>query len=248
LEEGKEGVSRKMSKVNVPFAILSLATSVLLWASVYNDRNDKPTPKTETVPLTIRDLDEKLVITNMPSSVSLQLSGYARDFRTINQQAKTAIVDLKGATVGEKDYPVVVFPTVLRELLGNSVPTAKIKIDKLVTKKVDVIPITAGTLMPGVRREPIDTYPHWIYVTGPSELVEKVVSIQVLVNLSSVNTSPQEFDLDPRPVDIGNRPVSNIMLSDTESHPNYIYNAVENTLKVKATIKYEIDAVAQPKK
>lgn len=227
-----------MSKVNVPFAILSLATSVLLWASVYNDRNDKPTQKLVTATLTPRGLNDRFVITRIPDSVSLQLSGYSRDFRTVTQVATTAIVDLEKATIGEKDYPVVIFPSAIRELLGGSATMAKIKIDKLITKRVDVVPKLMGALRPGFNQEPIDTYPRWVYVTGPSELVEKVVSVQVIVNLSNINQSPSELDLDPRPIDAGERSIPNILLSDTEEAPTYRFNEVNNEMKIRTTVRF----------
>ncbi|MEI7984851.1 MAG: hypothetical protein WCI55_04410 [Armatimonadota bacterium] len=237
-----------MSKINVPFAILSLATSVLLWASVYNDRNDKPTQKVFSASLTAKGLNEKLVVTRIPDSVSLQLSGYTRDFRAVSQLAPTAIVDLERATVGEKDYPIVTFPASIREFLGGEVTMAKIKIDKLVTKRVDVVAKPVGALRPGFQQEPIDTFPRWVYVTGPSELVEKVISVQVKVNLSSVNQSPSEVELDPRPVDVGDRTVPNIMLSDTESTSPYRFNDVNNEMKIRTTVKFSPVVLTAPKK
>jgi YbbR domain-containing protein len=237
-----------MSKINVPFALLSLATSVLLWASVYNDRNDKPTQKVIPASLTARGLSDKLVITKIPDSVSLQLSGYTRDFRTVSQLTPTAIVDLERATIGEKDYPIVVFPSSIRELLGGSVTVAKIKIDKLVTKKVDVVPKIIGTLRPGWQQEPIDTFPRWVYITGPSELVEKVVSVQVIVNFLSINESPTEMELDPRPIDAGERTIPNILMSDTDATPTYRFNDVINELKIRTTVKFLAEVLTPPKK
>lgn len=238
-----------MSKVNVPFAVLSLVTSVLLWASVYNDRNDKPKQITINPSITTRGLKEKLfVITKIPETVSLPLSGYARDFRNLSQQSTTAIVDLENVKVGESDYPVIVFPSTVRELLGNAAPLVRIKIDKLITKRVDVIPVTVGSLIPGLRLGPIDTFPRWIYVTGPSESVEKVDAVQVMINLSGSDPIPQEIDLDPRPIDSNKRTVPNILMSATEDHPAYVYDFVENTIKIKTTIKFLTDEIPLPKK
>ncbi len=237
-----------MSKINVPFAILSLATSVLLWASVYNDRNDKPTQKVFSASLTAKGLNEKLVITRIPDSVSLQLSGYTRDFRAVSQLAPTAIVDLERATVGEKDYPIVIFPASIRELLGGAVTMAKIKIDKLVTKRVDVVAKPMGALRPGFQQEPIDTFPRKVYVTGPSELVDKVVSVQVMVNLSSINQSPSEIDLDPRPIDAEERTIPNLLMGDSDVTPPYRFNDVINELKIRTTVKFSPVVLTAPKK
>lgn len=238
-----------MSKINVPFALLSLATSVLLWASVYNDKNDKPKPDQIPAPVRTSGLNESLyVITEGQDMITLPVSGYAKDIRSINRSSVTAIVDLKEPKVGESTYPVTVFPASVRELLSNNALTVKFKIDKLVTKKVDVAPRQTGNLMPGVHLDgPIDTFPRKIYVTGPSESIAKIISVQVFVNLGTINQSPQELELDPRPVDESGRTVMNIMMSATEEHVPYVYNSVENTLKVSTTVKFVADAKVAPK-
>ena len=240
-----------MSKVNVPFALLSLATSVLLWASVYNDKNDKPKQKPFTVPIRTSGLDEaKFVIVEAQEIIPITVSGYAKDLRLINSGTLTGIVDLRDPKLGEGTYPVAIFPASVRELMSSSALTARFKIDKLVTKRVEVAPRPTGTLKPGVHQDGlIDTFPNVVYVTGPSEAVAKIISIQVIVNLAAINQSRQEFELDPRPVDEAGRIVSNIMMSETEEHPTYTYNLVENALKIKTTVNYAANpTAAQPKK
>ena len=236
-----------MSKVNVPFAVLSLATSVLLWASVYNDKNDKPLPKQFNASVRASGPDEsKFVIVEAQEFVPITVSGFTKDLRSINQNTITAIVDLKEPKIGESTYPVTIFPASVRELLNSNALTAKFKVDKLVTKRVEVSIRPTGALKPGVHQDgTIDTFPNVIYVTGPSEAVSKVFAVQVVVNLSSIDESPTELELDPRPVDEAGRTVMNIMMSETVEHPDYHYNNLpENTIKVKTMVKYASNAPA----
>jgi YbbR domain-containing protein len=249
LEERTKGIGGEMSKVNVPFAILSLVTSVLLWASVYNEKNDKPTQRPENAVVILRDFDDKkFVITQSQEFVNLTLSGYARDFRSINPQSITAIVDLKEPKLGENSYPVIVFPAAVRELMGSSSPLVKIKVERLVTKRVDVTYVPIGSLKSGFQLDSVDMFSPWIYITGPSETIDRVYAVQVVVNLSAISDSPQEFELDPRPVDANKKTVPNVMFSETETHDPYKFNDVENVLKVKTTVKFVPDAPIAPKK
>ena len=176
-----------MSKINVPFALLSLATSVFLWASVYNAQNTKPELKTFSVPLTTQKLETtKYVITQMPEDVSLTLRVLPEDLRKVTQKAMVAIIDLSDPKIGDNSCPIIVFPTSVRDLLVNSAMTAHVKIDALKTRRVEVTILRTGNLPAGYHEDSADSYPHWIYITGPNETIQKVASVQVAVNLSSV--------------------------------------------------------------
>jgi YbbR domain-containing protein len=236
-----------VSKVNVPFAILSLATSVLLWASVYNDRNDKPTEKKFNPTLTIRNLqDKKFVITQMPDFVTLPLSGYQRDFRAISEQGTSAIVDMSKPKIGSSDYPVIIFPSAVRELLGNNTISVRLKVDLLETKRVDVVIEKTGQLPSGYHEASVEESARWLYITGPSELVQRVAQVTVPLNISSPVSV--ERDIEPKIVDDKGNVIPNVMLSETEVHDDYRYNLIQNSVKIHVSLKIEPDVVVPTKK
>jgi YbbR domain-containing protein len=235
-----------VSKINVPFALLSLATSVFLWASVYNSQNSKPELKTFTVPLTMQKLDaSRYVITQIPEEVSLTLRVLPDDLRKVTQKAMVAIIDLSDPKIGDNSCPVIVFPTTARDLLVNSAMTAHVKIDAIKTKRVEVSILRIGNLPSGFHEDSADTFPHWIYVTGPNETIQKVAFVQVAVNLSSVGKSPFEADLEPKPVDVNGRSLSKILMSEKEDHPEYTEENISNPLKVHLSVKFSPEMLPQ---
>ena len=240
-----------MSKINVPFALVSLATSILLWASVYNSNNRQPDTKIVNPLLNIKNLNEsKYVVTEIPNFTTVTLSGYSDQIRAATQQTPAGIVDLSNPKIGTADYPVIIFPTAVRDLAANGSPPAHIKIEALMTKRFEVSVLKSGSLMPGYHETEVDRFPRFVYVTGPAETVQKVNAVQVPLNLSTINQSPSDIDLEPKAVDLGGTAVPKIMLSETEEqHPAYHYfDVIENTLKIRVTYKYDPDAPTLPKK
>lgn len=227
-----------MSKINVPFALLSLVTSVLLWASVYNEKNDKPTQKTVTANLSTNNFKaSQYVITKIPEMVDLPLSGYTKDFRRVSQQVPSAIVDLAKPILGEHDYQVIVFPAGIRELLDRNDIKARIKIEALVTKRVEVKVNKTGNLPNGNQEDSLETSLRWIYVRGPADFVQKVSAVQLTLNLSELKRSPHEEDLDARPVDANGRTVPKVLMSEFDDQQEYRDDAINN-LRVRVTLKF----------
>ena len=184
-----------MSKINVPFALVSLATSILLWASVYNSNNRQPDTKMVPSPLKIKNLNEsKYVVTEIPNFTTVTLTGYSDQIRAATQQTSAGIVDLSNPKIGSADYPVIIFPTAVRDLAANGSPPAHIKIEALVTKRFEVTIVRSGSLMPGYHESEVDRYPRIVYVTGPAETVQKVNAVDVSLNLSTINQSPSEIE------------------------------------------------------
>ena len=233
-----------MSKINMPFATLSLVTSIFLWASVYNFQNRKPEQTTVDAILTTKNLDSsRYLITQIPSSVPLTMAGFPDDLRKISRQNVSTIVDLSNPTVGDNKYPVIVFSSTARELLVNGI-TVHIKIEALVTKRIEVSLVKTGILPAGFHEESVDTYPRWIYVTGPSETVQKVSTVQTTVDLATLNRSPYDVESDAKAVDLNGRPLSKLVLKETEEPKEYSEEASNIPVKIRISFKLAPDVVS----
>ncbi len=232
-----------MSKINVPFAIFSLVTSVVLWASVYNDNKREPAQESVRAQLTTKNLKEdKYVITDIPPTVTLPLVGYPDQLRRALRQTTTAIIDLTDAVPSLKSYPIIVFPAASRELLGNNSILVPIKIEALITKRVEIIVARTGSLQAGLHEESSEPSLRWAYVTGPSSAVQKVASVQVTVNLSSINQTPQDEEVDSKAVDDKGNTVPKVILHSIDDHPEYREENINEPLKVRVTVRYVSDA------
>ena len=234
-----------MSKINVPFALLSLATSVFLWASVYNAQNRKPEQKTFTASLSTRNLETtKYVITNSQDIVYVVIAGLPDEIRRVPQQNLSAIVDLTNPKVGDYSYPVIVFPATVRELMVSNV-TARIKIDSLLTRKFEFTFAKTGSLPSGFHEDSLETSLKWVYVTGPSELVQKVSAVQLPLNLSSFTQSPFESEVEARAVDSSGKVISKLMLTPTSEALDYKDENINSALRVHLSYKFSPDVFPQ---
>jgi YbbR domain-containing protein len=241
-----------MSKVNIPFAILSLATSILLWASVYNDSKKEPENEKVLASLTTQNLDtSKYVITEIPPSVSLPLVGYRDQLRRAMRQTTSALVDLSTATPGTKSYPIIVFPATSRELIGNT-PPVTIKIEALVTKRVEVSVVRTGSLPNGFHEDAIEPSLRFVYVTGPSDTIQKVAKVQVAINLASITQTPHEDDVESKAVDANGSTVPRVILHSIDYHPEYKEEQINEPLKIHVSVRFAKDtppsSVPPPKK
>lgn len=214
-----------MRKSDVSLAALSLVASVLIWASVYNYKNRLPDQQTIQVTLSASGLDEsKFAVTAIPESVPLTMAGTADQLRNVMQQAPTAFVYLAGVEAGTKSMPVVVFPPMVRDILVNGSQTARVTIEPLLTKPVDVQVAKVGALPAGTVEEDIDPLPRRVFVRGPAEALKKVSNVLVSINVGEANAQNGEVEVEGKAVDAKGLPVEKILLlvSDDETK----YNAV----------------------
>ena len=233
-----------MSKINVPFALLSVATSVFLWASVYNAQNRKPNTQIFNVTLTTQNLKtDSYVVTSAPEYVTLTMAGLPDDIRKISHQTLSAIVDLSNPKEGDNTYPVIIFPSNARELLVSNGVIAHITVEKVLTKRFDVTLFKNGNLPSGFHEDSFEPSLGKIYVTGPAETVKKVTAVQLPINLSSLSKSPYEAEVEARAIDATGRIITKLMLTPTDEKLDY---KVEDISPLRVHVSYKFSADPLP--
>ncbi|HLO97240.1 MAG TPA: CdaR family protein, partial [Fimbriimonas sp.] len=133
-------------------------------------------------------------------------------------------VYLAGVEPGTKSLPIVVFPPMVRDMLVNSSQAARVTIEPLITKPVEVEVAKVGALPAGMVEEGIDPLPRRVFVRAPAEALKKVSKVLVSINLADANTQNGEIEVEAKAVDAKGLPVEKILLlvSDDETK----YNAV----------------------
>ncbi|MBS1726938.1 MAG: hypothetical protein JST51_09470 [Armatimonadetes bacterium] len=226
-----------MSKVNVPIAFLSLVTSVLLWASVYNNANRRPAPKDISIGLETSNLDRtKYHMVDYPSEITISVAGNTDLLKTVTPYA---IVDLSAAQDGVKSYPVAIFPNSIRELLVKSSVTAQVKIESLVTKAMEVKANFNGIVPGGRKVSSIDAYPHRVFVTGPADLVQKVSQVRVDVDYSPTAVTPEGVEVEAQALDTTGTRVPRLVVRTSDSHPEYTDETIQEPAMVRIHLKLE---------
>jgi len=229
-----------VSKVNVPIAFLSLVTSVLLWASVYNNSNPKLEKKDFVAALQPGNLDQRrFVISEIPADLTLTLTGNRDQLKALSPYA---IVDLSMASAGVKSYPVVIFPASVREFVFSSSITARVTIENVTTKSFNVIGTHTGISPDGKQIESLVIFPKKVFVTGPEALVAKVATVQVAIDYSTAAVSSEGVEVNARALDSSGSEIPKLVLRTSDSHPEY----TEEAQKVPATISVHLVPAPDP--
>ena len=223
----------RLAKVNLPIAFLSLVTSSLLWASVYNAAHKRPDTKELTASLQINNLDHhNFAVTEYPATVSVSVAGNINQIKNVTPYA---IANLSGATAGTKTYPVTIVPNSVRDLVVGSI-TAQIKVEDVTTKSLEIKPSFTGGLPPGKSVSSIEIFPKRIYITGPSSDVRRVDSVQVHIDYASTVATSEGADFIVKAMDKTGMEISKVILRTSDVHPDY----TEENLKEPATVRVHL--------
>ncbi len=236
-----------MSKVNVPIAFLSLVTSTLLWASVYNAAHKKPETRDVPATLQVNNLDrQKYVVTDMPTSITIPVAGNVNQIKNVEAYA---IVDLKKPEIGKSwPYPVTVFPSIIRELMVGNV-TVLIKVEELARKSMELKPTYTGALPSGKRVESTEYFPKRVFITGPISAVNRIVAVHLPIDYSGAATAPDGVDVEARAVDSAGFEVTRVILRTTDSSPDYNDENLREPAKIRVHLHLEnVDNTTGPPK
>lgn len=160
---------------NFGIKVLSLVIAVLLWWAVARD------PRVElavTVPIEFHHVPPDLEISSekIPQA-EIRVRGPARMVRELSQADVHPIIDLEGATPGERTFDLT-----SREIslphdveVVQIVPTQfRVSFDRRTSREVEVRPRVIGTFASGFRISEAITDPKTITIIGPERRVEAI--------------------------------------------------------------------------
>ncbi|MER3495901.1 MAG: hypothetical protein C4320_03300 [Armatimonadota bacterium] len=119
----------------------------------------------------------------------------------------SALADVSKAQPGQREYPVQIFPTELRDIVTNGPLMVKVAIEPIKTRRVSVILIPKGELPdPSLRLESLLSDPTRASVTGPRSQVDAVDHIRGFVELGDlINGASGEKTVELEAVDARDR-------------------------------------------
>ena len=198
---------------NFGLKLLSLGIAVLLWLGVTRD------PAAEvvvTVPLEFHNAPDQLEISseNIPQ-VQVRVRGPVRLVRELAPAEIHAVIDLTGASPGERTYDLS--PRRIRvpddvEVVQVVPSMVRISFDIRASRQVEVRPRVMGTFASGYRIARILASPSMVTIVGPAKHVEEVeaaitdpVDASGVVDRATFTTHPYVTDplvhlADPSPV------------------------------------------------
>lgn len=164
---------------NLPFKIVSLAIAILLWWAV---GRDTPIEIPMTIPLEFQNAPDKLEVnSNYPFEARVTLRGPERLMQEISPSEVHAILNLQGATAGERTFDLtrgeIRVPRDVRVI--QVVPSQfHISFDPTVTRTIPVQPRVIGTLLSGYEIASVKTDPGQVTITGPERRVNAIQNAQ----------------------------------------------------------------------
>jgi YbbR domain-containing protein len=221
-------------------AAMSLVVSVLLWANIYNFSKNPTKTDTISMQLTPANLDKRrFAVMEIPERVSVTLAGTKDQLAKVSSLNPSAIVDLSATASGTKSYPVLIFPSSLRELLVSSGVSAQVTIQKLQTKKVEVKVKVVG----GGTSDDVDVFPNSIYATGPKEMIERVTAAQITVIRAELINQPNGMQIQPVAIDRDGKVLARVLFSTGDKNIEYS----EETLAETFSLSIRLNPILAPK-
>lgn len=189
-----------------PMAI-SLVLAAVMWFFVGGEQR---VDKNVMIPVEVINLPRHLVISNQfKKEIEVVVNGPRSMILEIDNKKITRQVDLSKATPGTTvitndvdSIPVPRGVTVLRVQPESII----LSLDKLIQKKFEINPVTAGTPAPGYILKGLSMDPKEITITGPETVLSQyeVLRTQV-VNINGLREAVQQqvpLDLEPAIVDL----------------------------------------------
>ena len=188
-----------MSKVkgNWTVKLFALLIAIFLWSYVMSEVNPVRTTSYKDVNVTltnISSLDRQGLVVMSPKSptINVTVSGNKTDMDRFTPANITAEIDLEGHSEGEIKIPVNVKlqNTSSNIKLENFEPKEILfKIDKIISKEVNVNVQTLGELPEGYILEEVNKNIQNIVIKGPRTLVNEVSEARAIVDLTDKTNS-----------------------------------------------------------
>ncbi|MDS1029317.1 CdaR family protein [Bacillota bacterium LX-D] len=178
---------------NLGFRIISILLAVGLWLYVTLEQNPVQ-ERVMQVPLEVRNVSQKLIVSDKPESVKVRLSGRKNVLNDLNSRKDLkAYVDLEGAKVGTNQENVnIVAPKGLK--IEEVTPfQVGVKMDQFSQVQLPVKAELRGTVATGYYRSQPVIKPTKVVIKGPNSILDTIDQVFVSTNLRSSSKNIEEL-------------------------------------------------------
>ena len=158
--------------------LLAIVLACLVWYANALDRRERVSERQLDTPLTLVNVPANTVITSeVPRFLSLRVRGPLSRLRTLDQSQTGVVIDLRGATEGEHEFPVetrnVIVPPGV-EVLAVSPPQVPLRLEKMGSRRLAVRPRLSGQPAAGMAVGAVRVEPATAVVSGPRLLLQRL--------------------------------------------------------------------------
>ncbi len=207
----------KSKKFNIVLAILA---AVALWAYVLGEVNPNTSDTVRGVPITFANEDmleaEGLTILQTSAqAVNIHISGNRNDVNRVEAGDFTVICDVEGLQEGESTVRLTVTgpDTVTIDRISEEKIT--VTVDELVTAEKNIEVVISGEVSADQEPYVVETSSDTVQVTGAATLIDRITSVNAIVDVGSVTDEMRTLTLELVPVDEQGSTVENVALSQS---------------------------------
>jgi YbbR domain-containing protein len=176
--------------------VLAVVLACLVWYVAALGRRERIAERQLDTPVTLVNVPADMVPTSeVPRFLSLRVRGPLSTLRSIDQNQTGVVIDLRGATEGEREFAVetrnVIVPAGV-EVLAVSPSQVPMRLERIGRKRVPVRPRVSGEPAAGMAVGGLESEPTTVLVSGPHLQLER---------LQAVPTDPVSVDGADGPID-----------------------------------------------
>ena len=192
--------------------ILAVMGAFTLWLFVMENKNPMTT-KTVTVPLTVLEMPENVIVKQDEEKVRIKLRGKRSAFGDMDDDDLQAVVSLSDVKEGRNLIRVhTVVPTGM-EVESVSPDAVEVNVESIVSEDKDVSLFRTGNVPSNMTVASIDADTLYVKARGVKSAVDSVSKVIGYVGLNPDNTQDFDIDVPLSPVNEDGRVVENVSLS-----------------------------------
>jgi YbbR domain-containing protein len=161
--------------------VLAFVIACVTWYILTGERRERISERSYRIPLSIVNIPPRTIIVSpLPDAVDVRIRGSFTALRQLEPAKLEAVIDLLGATQGEKRYPLA--PEDINvprgvEVIAISPPEVRLSLDAVADKTLPIVPETTGAPAPGSHIEEVVGEPRSGRVVGPARTLARMVSL-----------------------------------------------------------------------
>jgi YbbR domain-containing protein len=162
--------------------LLALLIACATWYVLAGERRERISERTYRIPLSVVNVPPgTTIVSPLPDAVDVRVRGSFTQLRQLEPEKIEAVVDLLGATPGERHYPLAPEDiNVPREVQVIAIAPSEIRLtlDTLTEKILPVVPDITGEPAGGGRVSDVTAHPSVARVIGPSKTLSRIAHLR----------------------------------------------------------------------
>jgi len=161
--------------------VLAIMLACLVWYVTALDRRERISERQLDTALTLVNVPVEMVITSeVPRFLSLRVRGPLSRLRSLDQAQTGVVIDLRGATEGDRDFAVetrnVIVPAGV-VVLAVSPSQVPMRLERMGRRRVPVKPRISGEPAVGMAIGTVESEPQTVMVSGPRLQLERLQTV-----------------------------------------------------------------------